>query len=219
MPDSAETRVVSAAAVAEIAAMLTLLLSFIWVWQDAFSGAAFLVVFGYFALGLHSHLRCGESARDLGFTLTNFLAAARNAAPAAAVGVLVPLGVGAHLGAWHFESWPTTLEHISWLLIWGTAQQYGLLCFFYRRLLEILERPGAATATAALIFALFHVPNLFLMGVTFVAGLVACMLYRREPNVLVLGIAHAAISFVLFCALPSSLTHDLRVGPGYFMVN
>ncbi len=196
--------------------MLTLLLSFIWIWQGAFPGAAWLVVLGYFALGLYSHIRRGESARDLGITLANFPAAARNAAPAVAVGVLAPLGLGAYLGAWRFESWPTSLEHVAWLLIWGTAQQYGLLCFFYRRLREILESSGAAMPAAAALFAAFHVPNLFLMGVTFVAGGVSCLLYRREPNVLVLGIAHAAISFVLFCALPASLTHDLRVGPGYF---
>jgi hypothetical protein len=33
----------------------------------------------------------------------------------------------------------------------------------------------------------------------------------------VLGIAHAAISIALFYALPLSLTHELRVGPGYYM--
>jgi membrane protease YdiL (CAAX protease family) len=203
-------------AIAEVTAMLALLLSFIWIWQRAFRGDAYLVVFGYFALGLRSHVRRGESARNLGLTLANFPAAARNAAPAVVVGVLLPLGLGAHLGTWHFPNWATSLAHISWLLIWGTAQQYGLLCFFYRRLLEIFRRPGAAILAAAVIFAMFHVPNLFLMGVTFVAGLVSCVLYRREPNVLVLGIAHAVISFLLFYALPISLTHDLRVGPGYF---
>ena len=51
---------------------------------------------------------------------------------------------------------------------------------------------------------------------TFVAGSVSCALYRRVPNVFVLGIAHTAISMVLYSALPVSMTHDLRVGPGYY---
>lgn len=196
--------------------MMASLLTFIWIWQDAFPGAALLVVAGYFGLGLHSHLRCGESPRGLGFTLSNFPAAARNAAPAVAIGLAAPLAAGAALGSWHFEPWPESLAHASWLLFWGTAQQYGLLCFFYRRLFEVFGRPGPATLGAATAFAAFHIPNLFLMAVTFIAGLVSCALYRREPNVLVLGIAHAAISFLLFDTLPFSLTHELRVGPGYF---
>ena len=54
------------------------------------------------------------------------------------------------------------------------------------------------------------------VAATFVAGLASCTLYRREPNVFVLGIAHAAISFVLYGALPRTITHGLHVGPGYF---
>ena len=65
-------------------------------------------------------------------------------------------------------------------------------------------------------FALVHLPNPLLVSITFVAGLVSCTLYRRVPNVLVLGVAHAAISLVLFFALPASITHNLRVGPSYF---
>jgi membrane protease YdiL (CAAX protease family) len=56
------------------------------------------------------------------------------------------------------------------------------------------------------------------MAVTLGAGVVACLLYRRSPNVIVIGLAHATLSFVLYCALPYSLTHGLRVGPGYFAV-
>jgi membrane protease YdiL (CAAX protease family) len=74
----------------------------------------------------------------------------------------------------------------------------------------------AATATAAVTFAAFHAPNGFLMSVTLGAGLVACSLYRRSPNVIVIGLAHATLSYLLYFALPYSLTHGLRVGPGYY---
>jgi membrane protease YdiL (CAAX protease family) len=101
------------------------------------------------------------------------------------------------------------------MLTWATAQQYGLLCFFYRRFLDVFGGPVAATAGASVAFATMHAPNGFLVAVTLVAGVIACTLYRREANVLAIGIGHAAISYVLLCALPYSVTHGLRVGPGY----
>jgi membrane protease YdiL (CAAX protease family) len=68
---------------------------------------------------------------------------------------------------------------------------------------------------AALLFALFHLPNPLLVVVTLVAGAVSCTLYRRAPSVFVLGIAHATISFVVAYTLPTNLTHRMHVGPGY----
>jgi membrane protease YdiL (CAAX protease family) len=65
-------------------------------------------------------------------------------------------------------------------------------------------------------FATFHLPNPFLVPVTLAAGLAACTLYRREPNLFVIGLSHAMVSYFLLCCLPISVTHGLRVGPGYF---
>ena len=77
-------------------------------------------------------------------------------------------------------------------------------------------RPMAsATASAAVTFATFHMPNVFLVAVTLAAGVAACTLYRRETNLFAIGIAHALVSVVLLCSLPDSVTHGLRVGPGY----
>jgi len=203
-------------ALLEVTAMVALLLSYIWGWQGFFRGGFLLVTALYFAIGYVSHRRRGETARELGLRFDNGWAATRNAALIVSVGLCVPLAVGAALGTWHFRGWSSSLAGLPWGLAWGTAQQYGLLCFLYRRLLEILDSPQGATLGAAAIFAAFHVPNPFLLGVTFVAGLASCTLYRREPNVFVLGIAHAAISFVLYGALPRTVTHGLHVGPGYF---
>ena len=203
-------------ALVEVTAMVALLLSYIWGWQGFLRGGFLLVTALYFAIGYLSHSRRGETARQLGLRFDNFWAATRNASLVVCVGLSVPLAVGAALGTWHFHGWSRSLAGLPWGLAWGTAQQYGLLCFLYRRLLESLDSPQAATLGAAAIFAALHVPNPFLLGVTFVAGLVSCTLYRREPNVFVLGIAHAAISFVLYGALARSITHGLHVGPGYF---
>jgi hypothetical protein len=202
-------------ALVEVAAMVALVLSYIWGWQGLFRGDFLLVVALYFALGYLSHMRRGETARELGLRLDNCRTSARSASLLVAVGVCTPLAIGAALGTWHFPSSTRSLANLPWMVAWGTAQQYGLLCFLYRRLLEILNGPRRATLGAAMIFAAFHAPNPLLLGVTLVAGVACCTLYRREPNVFVLGVAHAAISFVLYSALPYSVTHGLHVGPGY----
>jgi hypothetical protein len=204
-----------AAALAELLAMLVLVLSYIWGWQNLFPGDRLVVVTLYFALCHMSHVRCHESARTLGLRLDNSRAAARQACVPVALAVGVPLAAGAALGTWHFEPVRLPLE-IPWHLAWGTAQQYGLLCLMYRSSLDVVGSSPSAALCAASAFALFHLPNPFLIGVTFLAGLASCRLYRNVPNVLVLGAAHAAIALVLFYALPFSITHELRVGPGYF---
>ncbi len=206
-------------AILEVASMVAILLSYIWGWQGRFAGASLLIVVLYFGLAVTGHLLRRESPVHLGLRIDNVPRALRNVATIVAPTVLVALATGLALGSWHFPSWGHMLEEAPWMVAWGTAQQYGLLCFFYRRFLEIFGGPWAATLGAAVAFATFHVPNGFLIGVTLAAGTAACILYRREPNVWVIGIAHALISFVLVCSLPGTVTHNLRVAPGYLALH
>jgi membrane protease YdiL (CAAX protease family) len=205
-----------AAAIAEVGALAAILLSYIWLWQGAFPGASLLILALYFAVGIVTHVRRGESLRDIGLRLDNFPHAIRNVVLVMAPAVALVLAVGYAMRSWHFRGWEHPIIQVLWMLGWATAQQYGLLCVFYRRLLEIFAGPWTATIGAAAIFATMHAPNEFLMSVTVVAGIVACAIYRRTPNLLAIGIGHAAISYALLCALPFSVTHGLRVGPGYF---
>ncbi|HSD73767.1 MAG TPA: CPBP family glutamic-type intramembrane protease [Steroidobacteraceae bacterium] len=204
------------AAMVEVTALTALVLSYIWSWQGAFPGHGLLVVVLYFGIGIVSHVRRGESARQIGFRLDNWPAAFRKALVVVGIASVAFLAVGAALDTWHFPSVRHTVSALPWMLAWATAQQYGLVCFLYQRLLEILQGPRAATLGAAALFAAFHVPNPLLLIVTLGAGIVSCTLYRREPNVLVLGMAHAAVSFVLAGALPLDITRGMHVGPGYF---
>jgi membrane protease YdiL (CAAX protease family) len=204
-----------ATAIAEVCALAVLLLSYIWFWQGTFPGAWLLVLALYFGIGIQAHVRRGESVRDIGVRLDNFPRAMRNVALAITPAVALTLAIGYAMGSWHFRGLAHPILEVLWMLGWATAQQYGLLCMFYRRLLEIADGPWSAALAAAAIFATMHAPNAFLMSVTVVAGIVACAIYRRTPNLLAIGIGHAAISYALLCALPLSVTHGLRVGPGY----
>ena len=203
-------------AAAEIAAMTILLLTYIWLWAHAFPGAFLLCAAGYFGIGIVGHLSRGESLRNIGIRVDNWLPAVRNASYFVVVAVTGALTVGMLLSSWHFPSWKGAASTLPVTMVWATAQQYGLLCVFYRRLHDLLGNVAGAVAGAAVLFAVFHLPNSFLMVVTLAAGAVACVLYRREPNVFVIGIAHTLISFSLYYSLPFSITAQLRVGPGYY---
>ncbi len=200
----------------EVSALVALLLSYIWGWQHAFPGSFRVVLVLYFGLGIMSHLIRHESPHEIGIRLDNFPRALLNAAVLVVPAVAVVLLIGLALDSWHFHSWEHTLVELPFLFAWALAQQYGLLCVIYRRLMDIFGNSAAATAGASTAFALFHLPNPFLTAVTLAAGAAACTLYRREPNVLVTGLAHTLISFVLLCSLSPDITHGLRVGPGYF---
>ena len=196
--------------------MVAILLSYIWLWHAQFHGAALLILALYFGVGILSHVRRGESLRHLGLRIDNFPRAMRAVAFVVVPAIAATLVLGFAIGSWHFREWEHPVIQVLWMLGWATAQQYGLLCFFYLRFSEILAGPWAAIVGSSAIFATMHAPNPFLIGVTLVAGTVACTIYRRVPNLLAIGIGHAAISYVLLCALPFSVTHGLRVGPGYF---
>jgi len=201
----------------DIVAMFGLLFSYIWGWGTASSGTFGLCVILYFSIGVASHLRSGEGPADLGIRIDNLGAAARDAFLATMAIALVLSGVGALLGSLNFPPlplWPHTLGDG---IVWGLMQQYGLLCIFYRRFRELL--PGHRDApiwAASAIFALLHLPNPFLTLATLGAGALSCWLYSRRQNLLVLGVMHGLVSFLIVHTLSSPITSGMRVGPGFF---
>jgi membrane protease YdiL (CAAX protease family) len=205
-------------AAAELAAMTGLILSYIWVWQRTFPGAFLVCAAGYFGIGILGHRSRGESLQSIGLRLDNWLPAMRNAAVVVVISTGAALTAGAMLDSWHFPDWEIIALSLPVSALWATAQQYGLLCVFYRRSHDLFGSAAIAAACAALLFAAFHLPNGFLMAVTLAAGAVACVLYRYQPNIIVIGVAHAIISFTLYHALPGKVTSNLRVGPKYYTI-
>jgi membrane protease YdiL (CAAX protease family) len=67
---------------------------------------------------------------------------------------------------------------------------------------------------AGAMFAAAHVPNPLLMSVTFVGGALAAAAYQRHRNLIFLALAHAVIGTMIWLAVPDSVSHHLRVGPG-----
>lgn len=200
----------------ELMAISALLASYIWVWGGTFRGAFPLCLLTYAAIGLAAHLRARERLSDIGLRVDNLKTAVRDAVLATTMIGLVLLAAGILLGSVNFP--PRNIWHSNlWDgMIWGFLQQYGLLCIYYRRFSELLpSHSGMPLWAAGAVFALFHLPNPFLTLATFGAGMLSCWLYRRTPNLFVLGAMHGVVSFLIVETLPESITMGMRVGPGF----
>jgi membrane protease YdiL (CAAX protease family) len=104
-------------------------------------------------------------------------------------------------------------------VIWGLFQQYLLNGYFANRLFAFFgkERRGATALTAAALFSLAHLPNWFLMAVTFAGGYVCARVYLRYRSLYVLALAHGMVGFFLFLIVPDSVSAHFLVGPRYVL--
>ena len=198
-------------AILEPLLLYAMILAYIWSWRYSHGGAWV----GILALMLLSHLVRRESAYDLGFRTRHTGECWRELGPVLAFltllvlapGILFhtirPIGVQAALASW------------AAYLPWGVFQQYALNGYFLNRIEALLGRRAASLMAAAL-FCGVHTPNWFLMLVAFPAGYCSTLIYRRCRNLYFLGLAHATVGFLLFLVVPDSVSHHLKVGPGWF---
>jgi len=169
--------------------------------------------------GCLSHRTRHESARDIGFSRHNFLRAFRLLIYWMIPGAAAVVAIGWTLGSLHFgrpRSWGTFALGQFWLFLWGLMQQYALQAIVNRRLQEILGRGGPSILAAALVFAVLHLPNLWLAVATLVGGILWSAIYQRAPNLYALALSHCIMTSVLASSISSTVLHGLRVGYNYF---
>ena len=188
-----------------------MILAYIWNWRYT-HGAAWVAILG---LMLLSHLVRRESAYSLGFRTRNMGECWRDIGPVLAFLSLLMLASGMLLhtmrpiGVW------TALASLAAYVPWGVFQQYVLNGYSLNRFQAVLGRRAASLMAAAL-FCGVHTPNWFLMLAAFPAGYCSTLLYRRYRNLYFLGLAHAVVGFLLYLVVPDSVSHHLRIGPGWF---
>ncbi len=180
-------------------------------WLEALPGFCALL------LMIHSHWLHGETLAELGFTTKHFGRASKLLLGPMVVTAMLLICIGFWGSSLHFERhfWLSLLL-LPW---WGLTQQYILQGFIYRRLRLIV---GAKKNTftiflAAFLFALVHAPNVPLMLLTLLGGLVWTWVYTRAPNLLALGLSHALMSAIAMSSLPTWFLQSMSIGYKYLI--
>jgi membrane protease YdiL (CAAX protease family) len=107
------------------------------------------------------------------------------------------------------------LRHVGGYVLWTIYQQFLLQGYFMPRMTRVVGTNSAIAITAVL-FAIAHLPNLWLTVATLAWGLASCALFRRYKSLVVLGIAQGLLGLCFAVCVPDAVHHHLRVGLGYF---
>jgi len=198
-------------AVLEPVSVFTLIMAYIWALRVHHPGM-WMAILG---LMLASHALRREGTDDLGFHRRNLKECWNQFGPLLAFMTLVLLACGILVQTMRPIGFERAL--LAWFgyLPWGLLQQYVLNGYFLNRLDGAVSRQTAPVYSAAL-FSGAHLPNWFLMLITLAAGYCCARIYRRYNNLYFLGLAHATLGFLLFLVVPDSISHHLKVGPGWF---
>lgn len=174
--------------------------------------------FWLFILGIivASHAARGEMPGGLGFRLTNFRQCLAVFSPVLLFLAVLLLSLGTLAQTTRDINFERGVLGLFSYCIWGLFQQYLLNSYFVNRLQAFTTSPDQAAFVAALFFSGAHLPNWFLMLVTYVGGFYCAKVYMKYKNLYFLGLAHGAIGFLLYLVVPDSISHHLLVGPGWF---
>lgn len=196
----------------EAGTVFGLLLSYIWYFQSRVHWSWMILLAGV----LLSHAVRGETPAALGLRITGFRECARRYA----IPVFV-VAVAGTLAGFRLETLRDVAPwRVAGVLVgycwWALFQQYLLNGYFANRLSASFDAKYQylVAPMAGAMFAGAHAPNLLLMGVTLVGGTAAAFAYQRHRNLLFLAFAHALIGTMIWFAVPDTISHHLRVGPG-----
>jgi len=154
---------------------------------------------GLWAIYLAARLR-----RDPG-ALRRWGLRADNVWPAARETAAVALPLAAAMTAFGFARghlpppqgfWPILVLYPAW----GLAQNFLLNAMLARNLRTVLPE-RLVVALGAVLFSLSHAPDLEVMALTLLVAPLWLVLYRRHPNLWVLGVAHGVLGTLAFFAV------------------
>ena len=172
-----------------------------------------IAAFGYIVV---SHRVRGETLRDLGFRMDNFLPALWLLVIPTVLALACFLFVGWSEGGWRLDLLWSRPRYLL-LPVWALAQQYVAQGFINRRAQTVLGKGWKSVLVTASIFALLHMPNLNLVWLTFVGGIVWAAVFQLRPNLFALAISHTVTSMILARVLPNIWVNSMRVGLKYFL--
>ena len=175
-----------------------------WYLMAAQSGMVLLI------FGNHWYFR--DRLAELGVRLDNFTKALRYVLPVTGILAVLVLLPAAFTGQYRLDRWGDLLIYLPWALI----QQHGLQNFFSLRFRTLLQQPTVALVCTAALFASFHLPNLPLVTITLLGGLLWCWLFRKVPNLFAVSISHLLLASLVLVFFKFSIFNQFQVGrPGH----
>lgn len=172
-----------------------------------------------FGLMFWSHRLRGESPREIGLRLDNFMECARLLALPMLLASAVLIIVGYLSGSLNFVRWRggQSIFGLPALgILWGLMQQYALQAFINRRAQLVWGRGLKSVLFVAVMFAVLHLPNPALTLATFAGGILWAAVYQRAPNVFALALSHGLMTWVFVSTVSPAALNNLRVGFKYF---
>jgi membrane protease YdiL (CAAX protease family) len=184
----------------------------------AFAGknrwAALIPLVTALCLMISSHRYYRESCKDLGFRFDNFLAACRLLLIPTLVALVVIFLVSWWLSG-SINIKPFRIRFV-FLPLWALFQQYALQGYIHRRAQLVTGQTWLTVLIVATLFAILHLPNLPVAGLTFVGGAIWAAVYQRHPNLFAIALSHSLASLSLALLLPANTIDSLRVGFKFF---
>ena len=159
-------------------------------WSFLAMGIA-LVLYAVYLVRRHT-----DSWRALGFRTDTLRGGLVPTAVATAVGAaaLVGVGLSEKRMSWGSEA----LLLLALYPVWALAQQFAFQGILHRRLMALVRPTLLQIIATAAAFASVHFGNRTLFGLTFAAGLVWSVLYRRWPNLWLLAASHSILAALAY---------------------
>ena len=187
---------------------------FLKLWHHTISAGLISLSLGLLFLLLSSFAR-RDSLKELGIRFDNIHKAGRECAITSLILIgLIAFVAISYLDQFHVGRFISYLTGFLKYISWGITQQFLLQSVILIRLRQIFGQKSIALFSTAVLFSIVHSPNVELMFLSFFFGLIVCILFLRNRNIITLGIMHGVLS-MLFCSLlVPGLVKNYKVGPG-----